>query len=138
MPLKHQDTKFLIILLLRDFVSYWQRKVRMDLLISMKAETILKGLELSSNIMMMPTAQSQGYFIAEFRESDSEKIKLLKRYVEMLEGKLDKNIFQTELTSYGFKLKKKVDEDIEYMEAWERWVVFSRTLYNELLDVVGG
>jgi len=39
----------------------------MDLLISMKAETILKGLELSANIMMMPTAQSQGYFIAEFR-----------------------------------------------------------------------
>ena len=110
----------------------------MDLLISMKAETILKGLELSANIMMMPTAQSQGYFIAEYREGDSEKINLLKRYVEMLEGKLDKNIFQIELTSHGFKLKKKVDEDIEYMEAWERWVVFSRTLYNELLDVVGG
>lgn len=110
----------------------------MDLLISMKAETILKGLELSANIMMMPTAQSQGYFIAEYREGDSEKINLLKRYVEMLEDKLDKNIFQIELTSHGFKLKKKVDEDIEYMEAWERWVVFSRALYNELLDVIGG
>ncbi len=109
----------------------------MDLLISMKAEPILKGLELDSNIMMMPTAQSGGFFIAEFRESDAEKLKLIKRYAEMLEVKLDGNIFQIELTSYGFKLKKKVDEDIEYMEAWERWVVFSRTLYNELLDVVG-
>jgi hypothetical protein len=110
----------------------------MDLLISMKAETILKGLELASNIMMMPTAQSQGYFIAEFREGDSEKVRVLIHYGKMLEDKLDKNIFQIELSSYGFKLKKKVDDDIEYMEAWERWVEFSRALYNELEVVVDG
>ena len=110
----------------------------MDLLISMKAEPILKGLELNSNIMTMPTAQSGGYFIAEFREGDPEKVKLLKRYVEILKDKLDGRSFQIEPTSHGFMLKKKVDEDIQYTEAWERWVVFSRTLYNELLDVVGG
>ncbi|MCI0453981.1 MAG: hypothetical protein L0Y68_03165 [Candidatus Dadabacteria bacterium] len=110
----------------------------MDLLISMKAETILKGLELASNIMTMPTAQSLGYFISEFREGDSEKIELLKHYGKILEDRLDKSIFKLELTSYGFILKKKVDEDIEYKEAWERWVEFSRALYNELEVVVDG
>ncbi len=109
----------------------------MDLLISMKAEPIQKGLEPSWKIMSMPTAQSEGYFIAEFREGDPEKIKLLKRYAEILRGKLDGSIFKIEITSHGFMLKKKVDENIEYIEAWERWVIFSRALYNELLDVVG-
>jgi hypothetical protein len=103
----------------------------------MKAKPILKGLELASNIMMMPTAQSQGYFIAEFREGDTDKIKLLKRYVQIIESKLDKNIFEIELTPYGFILKKRVDEEMEYMEAWEGWVRFSRALYNELENVLG-
>jgi hypothetical protein len=109
----------------------------MDLLISMKAEPILKGLELDGNVMFMPTAQSNGFFIAEFREADQEKVKLLKRYVEILEDRIDGNNFVIELTRYGFILKKKVDEDIPYIEAWENWVTFSRALYNKLLDVVG-
>ena len=109
----------------------------MDLLISMKAETIEKGLEPNWSIMSMPTAQSRGHFIAEFRESDREKLKLLKRYAEILESKLDGNNFRIEATSYGFTVKKRVDEDIEYMQAWEKWVAFSRMLYNELLEVIG-
>ncbi len=109
----------------------------MDLLISMKAEPIQKGLEPNWHIMSMPTAQSKGYFIAEFREGGKEKLKLLKRYVEILKDRLDKNNFIIELTSLGFILKKKIDEDTPYMEAWEKWVIFSRMLYNELLDVVG-
>jgi hypothetical protein len=109
----------------------------MDLLISMKAETIERGFEPHWSIMSMPTAQSRGYFIAEFREADQEKLRLLKRYAGILEGKLDGNNFKVELTSYGFMVKKRVDEDIEYMQAWERWVAFSRILYNELLEVIG-
>ena len=109
----------------------------MDLLISMKAETIEKGFEPNWSIMSMPTAQSRGYFIAEFREADREKLKLLKRYAEILEGKLDGNNFRIEFTSYGFAVKKMVDEDIEYMEAWGKWVTFSRMLYNELIKIIG-
>ena len=70
-------------------------------------------------------------------DEDPEKLKLLRQYVRILEGKLDGNNFKIEPTSYGFVLKKRVDEDIKYIEAWERWVVFSRTLYNELLNIVG-
>ncbi len=109
----------------------------MDLLISMKAETIERGFEPNWSIMSMPTAQSMGYFIAEFREADQEKLKLLRRYAEILEDKLDGNNFKIELTSYGFKVKKRVDDDIEYREAWEKWVAFSRVLYNELLEIIG-
>ncbi len=109
----------------------------MDLLISMKAETIEKGLEPQWSIMSMPTAQSGGYFIAEFRESDREKLKLLRRYAEILDGKLDGNNFKVEPTPYGFTVKKRVNEDIEYREAWESWVNFSRMIYNELLNVIG-
>lgn len=109
----------------------------MDLLISMKAETIQKGLDLDCNIMLMPTAQSQGYFIAEFREADPENLRLLKQYGDILAGKLDGNNFLVEATPFGFVLKKKVDENIDYMEAWEKWVVFSRILYDELMDIVG-
>jgi len=109
----------------------------MDLLISMKAETIQKGLELSCNIMQMPTAQSQGYFVAEFREADQEKLRLLKQYGNILVGKLDGNNFLVEATAFGIVLKKKVDVNIDYMEAWEKWVLFSRVLYDELMDIVG-
>lgn len=109
----------------------------MDLLISMKAETIERGFEPNWSIMSMPTAQSRGYFIAEFREADQEKLKLLRRYAEILEGKLDGNDFRIESTFYGFKVKKRVEDDIEYREAWEKWVAFSRTLYNELLEIIG-
>jgi hypothetical protein len=109
----------------------------MDLLISMKAETIQKGLELPCNIMQMPTAQSQGYFVAEFREADQEKLRLLRQYGSILAGKLDGNNFLVEPTTFGIVLKKKVDPNIDYMKAWEKWVLFSRMMYDELMDVVG-
>lgn len=110
----------------------------MELFISMKAETINKGIYFSeSNIMQMPTAQSQGYFVAEFREGDEDKLKLLNRYVDILQKKLegDQEYF-LQPTSIGFKLYQKVHEDVEYMEAWERWVKFSRNLLRELKEFV--
>jgi hypothetical protein len=110
----------------------------MELFISMKAESINKGIYFhESNIMQMPTAQSQGYFIAEFREGDEEKLKLLKKYVEILRSKLyGDDEFHVEDTNIGFKLLKKVDEDIEYMEAWAKWVAFSRNLLKELKEIL--
>ncbi len=98
----------------------------------------MKGLYIDCNLMQMPTAQSEGYFIAEFREADEEKLKIIKKYAEILENKLKGNSdFLIEHTRFGFILKKRVDEDIEYMEAWERWVRFSRRLYKELLNTLG-
>lgn len=111
----------------------------MELLISMKADTINKGIYFKeSNIMQMPTAQSKGYFIAEFREADEEKLKLLNRYADILQNKLggDKEHY-LERTSIGFKLYKKVDEQAEYMEEWQEWVIFARKLLRELKEVVG-
>ncbi|MFI5324271.1 MAG: hypothetical protein ACHQ6U_12270 [Thermodesulfobacteriota bacterium] len=110
----------------------------MELFISMKAETLNKGIYfLESNIMQMPTAQSQGYFIAEFREGNEEKLKLLKKYVEILRSKLDgDDEFHVEDTNIGFKLLRKVDEDMEYMEAWAEWVTFSRNLLKDLEEIV--
>ena len=40
-------------------------------------------------------------------------------------------------TTFGFKLLKPVDETLEYMDAWENWVVFTRGLLRELKEVVG-
>ena len=110
----------------------------MELFISMKAETLNKGIYFrESNIMQMPTAQSQGYFIAEFREGNEEKLRLLKKYVEILRRKLEGgDEFLLEDTNIGFKLLKKVDEDVEYMEAWAEWVTFSRNLLKELEEIV--
>ncbi|HVY55192.1 MAG TPA: hypothetical protein VHC46_05485 [Thermodesulfobacteriota bacterium] len=110
----------------------------MELLISMKAETLNKGIYFQeSNIMQMPTAQSKGYFIAEFREGNEEKLRLLKKYGEILRQKLEgDDVFLVEDTNIGFKLLKRVEDDKEYMEAWEDWVVFSRNLLKELEDIV--
>lgn len=110
----------------------------MELFISMKAETLNKGIYFQeSNIMQMPTAQSRGYFIAEFREGSGEKLRMLKRYVEILRQKLEGDeVFQIEDTKIGFKLLKRVEEDKEYMEAWGEWVLFSRNLLRELEEIV--
>jgi hypothetical protein len=110
----------------------------MELFISMKAETLNKGIYFrESNIMQMPTAQSQGYFIAEFREGTEEKLRHLKKYVEILRSKLEGvDEFLLEDTNIGFKLLKKVDEEVEYMEAWAEWVTFSRNLLKELEEIV--
>lgn len=111
----------------------------MDLHISMKAETINKGIYFKeSTFMQMPTAQSGGHFVAEYREGDTEKLQLLNRYVQILKQKLNgKEDFFIQETDYGFKLLKPVDYDQEYMEAWEDWVKFSRGLLRELKEVVG-
>lgn len=111
----------------------------MELFISMNAETINKGIYFEkSNVMQMPTARTGEVFIAEFREGNKEKLTLLKRYLEILEKKLgaDKN-FHIEHTKYGFKLLKPVDQDKDYMELWEEWVVFTRSILNDLKQVVG-
>lgn len=110
----------------------------MELFISMKAETINKGIYFQeSNIMQMPTAQSKGYFIAEFREGSDEKLRLLKKYVDILRSKLEgDDEFHIEDTHIGFKLLKKVEEDKEYMEAWAEWVIFSRNLLRDLEEIV--
>ncbi len=111
----------------------------MEVLISMKAEYLNKGIYFEkSSFMQMPTAQTAEKFIAEFREGDKEKLKLLNRYVEILENKLNKDgEFQIEHTNYGFKLLRPVDQNKDYMEEWDGWVVFASTLLNELKQVVG-
>ncbi len=45
-------------------------------------------------------------------------------------------MFQVEDTNIGFKLLKRVEEDKEYMEAWEDWVIFSRNLLRQLEEIV--
>jgi hypothetical protein len=110
----------------------------MDLLISMRAKILNKGIYFESTIMQMPTARTDEVFVAEFREGDTVKLKLLKRYVEILENKLTENDgFKIEHTNYGFKLLKPVDQNKDYMEDWEEWVVFTRQILVELKHVVG-
>lgn len=110
----------------------------MDILISMKAETIQKGLYMNCNILQMPTAQTKPYFIMELREDDEAKLKRIKQYAEILHKKIDGDEeFLIEHTRMGIILKKRVDEGIEYMTAWDRWVLFSRKVYEELLEIVG-
>ncbi len=110
----------------------------MDILISMKAETIQKGLYMNCNIMQMPTAQTRPYFIMELREDDKGKLKLIKQYAEILQNKFyGDEQFLIEHTNIGIILKKRVDEDVDYMEAWDNWVAFSRNVYEELAQIVG-
>lgn len=110
----------------------------MDIIISMKAETIQKGLYMNCNIMQMPTAQTKPYFIMELREDDEGKLKLIKQYAEILQKKFDGDEeFVIEHTNIGIILKKKVDEGVEYLKEWDDWVAFSRKVYEELAKIVG-
>ena len=104
----------------------------MEMYISMKAEDINPTMFKHMG-MDMPSPQSNGYFIAEFRDSEPEKVSILHRYSSMLETKLQKiGFFLVENTNRGIKVKKKVDESKEYMKEWENWVEFSRNLFEEL------
>lgn len=104
----------------------------MEIFISMKAEDMSTTV-FRNSMMDIPSAQNNGFFIAELRESSENKVRLLHRYAEILINKLNTNgDYGIEYTTLGFKLKRKVDENKEYMEEWERWVQFSRDLYEEL------
>ncbi|NIP30959.1 MAG: hypothetical protein GTO02_14380 [Candidatus Dadabacteria bacterium] len=104
----------------------------MEMFISMKAENINPTM-FKHMTMDMPSPQSNGYFIAEFRDSEIEKVSILHRYSSILEEKLQKiGFFLVENTNRGIKVKKKVDETKDYMEEWEGWVEFSRNLFEEL------
>ena len=93
---------------------------------------------MNCNIMQMPTAQAEPYFIMELREDDEAKLKLIKQYAEILQKKFDGDReFLIEHTNIGIILKKKVDEGMEYMKAWDHWVSFSRKVYEELAEIVG-
>jgi hypothetical protein len=88
--------------------------------------------------MQMPTARTHEVFIGEFREGNADKLKLLKRYVEVLESKLkEEDGFKIEHTNYGFKLLRAVNTSKDYMQDWEEWVVFTRSLLTELKQFVG-
>ena len=104
----------------------------MEILISMKADNLNRTVY--QNLQMdLPSTQTNGYFIAEIREGEKDKLKLLKRYAELLEIKLtEMGEFSVEYTILGFKIKRKVNYDNEYMDEWEEWVKFSRELYEEL------
>ncbi len=104
----------------------------MEILISMKADD-MNRTKFRNLQMDMPATQVNGHFVAEIRESDDKTINLLKRYGEILLKKLNKGgNYAVEYTDIGFKLKKQVDSEKDYMEEWEKWVEFSRELYEEL------
>lgn len=88
-----------------------------DLFISMKAETIQEHLFIKCNMMQMPTAQTNPFFIAEFREDEPDKLELLFKFEDLLRNKLiNDNGYIIERTDIGIKIKKKVDEKKDYME----------------------
>lgn len=104
----------------------------MELFISMKAEDINPTM-FKHMTMDMPSSKTNGYFLAEIRDSDNKKVELLHRYSTILEGKLrNLGIFIVMNTSIGIVVKKKVDESKDYMVEWEKWVEFSRNIFEEL------
>ncbi len=106
----------------------------MEILISMKADN-MRRTKFRNLQMDMPDTQINGHFIAEIREAELDKIDLLKKYGEILLKKLNsKRNYAIEYTEHGFKLKKMVDYDKDYMEEWDGWVEFSRELYEQLKE----
>jgi len=104
----------------------------MEILISMKADD-MRRTKFRNLQMDMPDTQTNGHFIAEIRETELDKVDLLKKYGEILLKKLNtKRNYAIEYTKHGFKLKKKVDYDKDYMEEWDGWVQFSHELYEQL------
>lgn len=104
----------------------------MELYISMKAENINPTM-FKHVTMDMPSPQNNGYFIAEFREAEKERILILHKYSSILEKKLQQvGYFLVETYNNGIIVKKKVDESREYMVEWNEWVEFSNALFEEL------
>jgi hypothetical protein len=110
----------------------------MELLISMKGEQINKAYSPHFSVMYTPTAIGNMYFLAEIREDDPEKLGRIKELIPVLWVELCvSGEFKLETTGIGFIVKKKVDENSDYMEQWERWVRFSRSLYREVARAIG-
>jgi len=108
-----------------------------DLFISMKAETIQEHLFMKANMMQMPTAQTNPFFIAEIREDEPERLELLFKYEDLLRTKLlNDEKYIIERTSIGIKIKKKVDETKDYMDEWYEWTEFSTMIYKQLKQVL--
>ena len=103
----------------------------MELYISMKAENINPTM-FKHVTMDMPSPQNNGYFIAEYREAQEERILILHRYSSILEKKFQKiGYFLVENYNNGIIVKKKVDESRDYMDEWDEWVEFSNALLEE-------
>jgi len=110
----------------------------LDLLISSKGEEINKGLTPLFSVMYMPTALDNLFFIAEIRENDPEKLEKIRALLPLLRDEFcTDDRFVLEVTTTGFKLKKRFDKEKEYMEEWEKWVKFSHNLYRGLAKAIG-
>ncbi len=108
-----------------------------DLFIYMKAETIQEHLFIKCNMMQMPTAQTNPFFIAEFREDEPDKLELLFRFEDLLRTKLiNDDRYIIERTDIGIKIKMKVDEKKDYMEEWNEWTEFSNMIFKQLKEVL--
>lgn len=104
----------------------------MEILISMKG--VDDGKYAYKNPYMNDAfSQSNGYFIAEIREPNEEKVKILQKYGIILLNKLkDKGKYSIEQTGQGFRLMRKVREDKDYTQDWDEWAAFSQLLHQEL------
>ena len=104
----------------------------MEILISMKG--IDEGKYSFKNPYMNDAfSQSNGYFIADIREPDEDKVKILQKYgIILLEKLKEKGKYSIEQTGQGFKLMRKVNQDKDYTEDWDEWAAFSELLHHEL------
>lgn len=104
----------------------------MEILISMKG--VNEGKYVYRNPYMNDAfSQSNGYFIAEIREADRDKVRVLHKYGIILLRKLrEKGNYSIEETSFGFKLMRKVNEEKNYIDDWDEWAAFSEMLHREL------
>jgi len=110
----------------------------MKILISMKGERIAESSSSYFDLMHVPSATKNHYFITEIREGDDEKLARIRELMPMLRDEFggdDDFIFEP--TGMGFKLKKRVDEKEDYREGWDRWVKFSQSLFAEIATTIG-
>ncbi|NIP29867.1 MAG: hypothetical protein GTO02_06375 [Candidatus Dadabacteria bacterium] len=104
----------------------------MEILISMKGVDDSK-YSFKNPYMNEAFSQRNGYFIAEIREHDLNKVRILQKYGIILLKKLkEKGKYSIEETKHGFKLMRKVNEDKNYTDDWDEWAEFSNLLYQEL------
>ena len=106
----------------------------MEILISMKGVDDDKYV-FKNPYMNDAFSQSNGFFVAEIREFEKDKIELLQKYSEILIEKLkEKGEFSLERTEHGFRLMRRVNENKDYTADWDEWAAFSDLLYQELVS----
>tara|TARA_B100000945_G_scaffold39316_2_gene26414 strand:- start:59 stop:400 length:342 start_codon:yes stop_codon:yes gene_type:complete len=112
----------------------------MDMQIRAETPRAKKGWGMGST-MMSGDSKIRGVklLITEYRDIEDKNVKIIKRLGEVFNKNLtDYDEIEITFEDYGLKMVKTIKQENYNTDIWDKWVLFSRKIYDNMNKVLTG